>query len=405
MKAAFELSPHTNKNGLYEIYLRIQDGTKKKRIKTNISLAKKQFKSKNHNLKWVVNHPNHHAINADLRILLEEYEDKMFSGVVTKKKLTPELLIHSINKNRHSQSFNSYWESKMSQMLEYNQRKGYQQSLNKWNAYIKKEKLGNLEFKQIDVFILKGFENFLIKHKLSPTTIYSHMKRLRALFNMAIRERIIEVGDYIFKAYPLPKGNKTKKERLSIEELKSFSEVDFPNGSLFKTVQQLFLLAFNMAGVRIEDVLTLKWRYIKNERIEYQMVKTGSIASFKITSQIQHILDYFKSINTKSIYIVPLLTDGIEKEENEVYKKEIGRKTALVNKYLKKIAEVAEIDKNVTSHISRHTFASIAIKKTGGDIHFLQNALKHSSPTITQGYLLELDNDSMDEQMGNITQL
>ena len=73
--------------------------------------------------------------------------------------------------------------------------------------------------------------------------------------------------------------------------------------------------------------------------------------------------------------------------------------------YLKKIAEVAEIDKNVTSHISRHTFASIAIKKTGGDIHFLQNALKHSSPTITQGYLLELDNDSMDEQMGNITQL
>ena len=160
-----------------------------------------------------------------------------------------------------------------------------------------------------------------------------------------------------------------------------------------------------MAGVRIEDVLTLKWKYIKNERIEYQMVKTGSIASFKITSQIQHILDYFKSINTKSIYIVPLLTDGIEKEENEVYKKEIGRKTALVNKYLKKIAEVAEIDKNVTSHISRHTFASIAIKKTGGDIHFLQNALKHSSPTITQGYLLELDNDSMDEQMGNITQL
>ena len=77
MKAAFELSPHTNKNGLYEIYLRIQDGTKKKRIKTNISLAKKQFKSKNHNLKWVVNHPNHHAINADLRILLEEYEDKI----------------------------------------------------------------------------------------------------------------------------------------------------------------------------------------------------------------------------------------------------------------------------------------------------------------------------------------
>ena len=91
--------------------------------------------------------------------------------------------------------------------------------------------------------------------------------------------------------------------------------------------------------------------------------------------------------------------------ENEKYKKDIGSKTALINKFLKKIGEDAVIDKKISTHIARHTFASIAIKKSNGDINFVQNALKHSNAKITQVYLASLDHDSMDSKMSDVTSI
>ena len=102
---------------------------------------------------------------------------------------------------------------------------------------------------------------------------------------------------------------------------------------------------------------------------------------------------------------IAALKTSMDEKENEIYKKEISRKTSLVNKYLKQIAEDAEIDKKVSSHIARHTFASIAIKKSNGDINFVQNALKHSNPKITQVYLAKLDNDYLDNKMDDVTQI
>lgn len=412
MKAALELSSKKNNNGLYEIYIRVQDNLgKKKRIKANCAITKNQFKSKNHNLSWVINHPNAKKINADLRLQLEAYNDVLLISATQKKSVTPEFVIYKTNKTNENPTIKQYFELKISQMLEYNQRKGYVQVLNNWLKYTKEKKLGDLDFKQIDVQILKGFENFLFKKGLRSGTVYGNLKRVRSCFNMAIKEQIISVGDYIFRAYTMPKVKPTQKEKLTVEELKLFISQKYEEGSLIKTAQQVFLLAFNLAGVRIEDVLTLKWENVKNDRIEYVMVKTGAINSFQITPQIKNILDYFKSIKLEnSKLIVPIMSEDIinlksskDEIENEKYKKEIGRKTSLVNKFLKKIGEDALINKKISTHIARHTFASIAIKQSNGDINFVQNALKHSNAKITQIYLASLDNDSMDSKMNDAT--
>jgi integrase/recombinase XerD len=403
MKAALQLGNQSNKNGLYEIYIRISDNGKMKRIKANIAVEKRQFKSKNHNMKWIVNHPNHSSLNSDLRLLISKYDDIVFSSSVKNKILTPELVLHKIKKGIETESVVKFWEVKMVQMLNYNHRKGYRQSLNNWNEFTSLAKLGDLNFKQIDVYILKEFENYMLGKGLKTSTVYTNLKRLRSIFNMAIKEQVISVGDYIFKAYTMPKANSSKKERLTQEELKEFAKIDYKKNSLHKTIQQAFLLAVNLAGIRIEDALTLKWSYIKNERISYTMEKTDSITSFKITLQIQDILDYFKSLKTNSIYIIPILKDGIEDKPNEIYKKEIGSKTALMNKYLKLIADDACIDKRITTHTARHTFASIAYKKTGGNVEFVKNALKHKDAKITQIYLDSLNDDSLDDTMIDVT--
>lgn len=407
MKASLELSTKPNRNGLFEIYVRIQDKDgKKKRTKAGVAVDKRQFRSKNHNMKWVINHPNHHKINADLRAIIDQYEDILFAGSVQHKVLTPETLLDEFGRGTFSSSLTTYWEQKMALMLNYNQRKGYKSVLENWKEFTKAQKLGDLEFKQITVHILKRFENFLYGKQLKSSTVYSNLKRIRAFFNSAIKEGILQPGDYIFKAYTMPRPNKAKKERLNLEELKNFAEGDYPHGSLMKTSQQVFLLAFNLAGVRIEDLLTLKWTDVASDRIEYEMVKTGAWNSFKLTPQLVVILNYFKSIKVDSKYIVPLVDDSIDiKKENEKFKKEINSKTALVNKYLKKIATERTITKNITTHISRHTFADLASKRTNGNVKFVQNALKHSSLSITEAYLTDLDSDSLDEKMGEVTSL
>ncbi len=405
MKAALQLGNQPNKNGLYEIYVRISDGGKMKRIKAGIAVEKKQFKSKNHNMKWIHNHPNHIKLNSDLRLLISKYDDIVFTSGVHQKTLSPELVVHQIKKGIKTESVKSFWEIKISQMLNYNHKKGYQQSLNNWIGYTTKEKLGDLDFKQIDVYILKGFENYLSARGQKCSTQYTNLKRLRSLFNMAVKEQVIGVGDYIFKAFTMPKCENTKKEKLNLEELQEFARMEYPDGSLTRTVQQAFLLSFNLAGVRIEDVLTLKWSYIKNGRLAYQMEKTGANTSILITPQIQGILDYFKSISTGSIYIVPILKDGIEDESSEVYKKMIGNKTALVNKYLGIIGEDACIDKKISSHIARHTFASISYTKTGGNVEFIKNALKHKDSKVTQVYLDSLNDTALDDTMGDVTKM
>ena len=136
MKAALELSSKKNNNGLYEIYIRIQDHLgKKKRIKANCAVAKNQFKSKNHNLLWIRNHPNAKKLNADLKFLLDEYNDVLLISATQKKSLTPAYVIYKTNKTTEVPTIKQYFEMKISQMLEYNQRKGYVQVLNNWLKY------------------------------------------------------------------------------------------------------------------------------------------------------------------------------------------------------------------------------------------------------------------------------
>src|ERR1044071_3430705 len=78
MKAALELSAKKNRAGLYEIYIRVQDGPNhKRRIKSNYAVGKSQFKNRDMQQRWVRNHPLADAINADLKNILEAFSKQI----------------------------------------------------------------------------------------------------------------------------------------------------------------------------------------------------------------------------------------------------------------------------------------------------------------------------------------
>jgi site-specific recombinase XerD len=62
-----------------------------------------------------------------------------------------------------------------------------------------------------------------------------------------------------------------------------------------------------------------------------------------------------------------------------------------VNAYLKEIADLAGISKNVTFHVARHTFATTVTLENGIPLETVSKMLGHSSLITTQHYARVLD--------------
>ena len=77
---------------------------------------------------------------------------------------------------------------------------------------------------------------------------------------------------------------------------------------------------------------------------------------------------------------------------------QISVKNALINKYLKKIAEKAEITTNLTMLISRHAFAHIA-QEAGAESSAIKNILGHSNLATTERYMGSFDTSKTDNTL------
>ena len=69
---------------------------------------------------------------------------------------------------------------------------------------------------------------------------------------------------------------------------------------------------------------------------------------------------------------------------------------------MKRIARNVGINKNVTTYVARHSFATI-LKRSGADISMISDLLGHSNLSITESYLDSFENDQIKEQTDVLT--
>jgi len=69
----------------------------------------------------------------------------------------------------------------------------------------------------------------------------------------------------------------------------------------------------------------------------------------------------------------------------------------VMNRYLKKVAKQAGVDKNITFHMARHTFATTITLSHGIPIETVSKMLGHTSIKTTQIYAKILDTKVMDD--------
>lgn len=203
---------------------------------------------------------------------------------------------------------------------------------------------------------------------LFEKTLLLTQTNLNTMLNHAVREGLLKKNPF----YELEGKEKFKKtpsfrEYLTIEELKALADV--PTGS--PITKQTFLFCC-FTGLRHSDMTALRWRDI-------QKTDAGEVI-------------YVPSMQkTKRPVIVPL---GIQArkwlpEKNEALQDDKVFADAptlgCANRALKHMAKRANIDKTISFHCSRHTFATMTLT-AGGDIYTTSKMLGHTNIHTTEIY-------------------
>lgn len=419
MKASLELNSRPNRNGLYDIFVRIQDGNQRSRKKTTYAVKKNHFDSKKTGAWISTKDSNYAAMNKNLATLLEKYTNQIAEGQNINSNLETTDVFTGIKNKDKTATFVAFYKSMSTEemMPNYNQRKGYDGVLSNWFQFIDETNMSeNLTFQQMKVSDLVKFEKWLFKRGLQSSSVHSNLKRIKACFNSAKKDKLIKPEENLFEFYKLPSPKPAKpKVKLTPAELLKFLTFEYPDGTLTKTVQKLFQIAYCLQGARIEDVLTLAWSDIKDEQgiVSFVMKKNGKPVNTPFTETLMDALSYFRSIRKgKNPLVIPILEPAFltlkfssNTEENENYKREIGKKTSLVNKYIKKIAADCEITKKVSTHGARHAVLNNAIRVTGGDAKKVKGIARHSTLVVTDNYVANDSEESISEIMDKVTSL
>jgi integrase/recombinase XerC len=197
----------------------------------------------------------------------------------------------------------------------------------------------NLLLSDITIDFLQKYEKYLtVELKNHTNTVFTSLKTLRTFVNIALNKKLIK--EYPFKNFKLKKVP-TNRTYLTIEELKKLEDLYF-NKKLHPyqyNVLQYFLFAC-YTGLRFSDIQSFSRKSITSNAIRLTMNKTEDKVNIPLTEKAKKILETANPDDDKPFRVIS------------------NQKT---NEYLEKLMEKVEIDKNITFHCARHTFATIAI--------------------------------------------
>ncbi|WP_455639010.1 phage integrase SAM-like domain-containing protein [Parabacteroides sp.] len=269
---------------------------------------------------------------------------------------------------------------------------------------LKFNKYEDIPLGQINECLIKDFEKYLKDKGKLPNTVSYYMRNLRAIFNKAVADkRVVKPRECPFT--DVYKGvTKTMKRALSLDEVQMLHALDFekyfknkdkdtPEYKAAKNLyhaRQYFGFCFYARGMSFVDMAYLRKENIRGGFIRYVRKKTGQQMEVKVTAELQEIIDGFSSEVLGSPYVFPIIKDN-GKSPYKQY--ETGLR--LQNYHLKKLAALAGIKKQISTHWARHSWASIG-KKEHLSIQVISECLGHTSEKTTLIYLDSLDNSLLD---------
>ena len=247
----------------------------------------------------------------------------------------------------------------------------------------------NIQIEKINSAYIYNLESYLkfeseFKGKLGikNNSVVKYFKNLKTICNYAIKMELIDKNP--FNAY----GGKIKvieATYLTEEELERIESKIFKIDRL-ERVKDIFLFSC-YTGYAPVDALKLTRKNIiqdadKNLWIKTNRQKTGTKANVPVLPQVLKIINKYQ-------FEAETLLPKISNQK--------------MNAYLKEIADIIGLDKNLTWYVARHTFATTVTLGNGIKIENVSSMLGHTTIKQTQHYAKVLD-ANVSEDMRKLTE-
>lgn len=340
-----------NKEALLQLEIRIIGGSRRIFISTGKRITKNQFTYKNGNFIC------RDRIDADkitiyVRSLIRQVSDFALSPKCLKLED-----IKNFNKpDLQNDLIIPFIESEMrSRGLRLSTVKQHNVIIHKLNEFGKILTFEDVNYKNIDLF-----DRFLRNSNMQDVSIHKKHSTLNSYFKEAVRKGLLKENPYI--TFKVKKGKSKDPVFLTEEELRKVIKKDIQLEKLIR-VRDLFLFQC-YTGMAYTDMTLFEKSDIKIEG-KYEVIRSSRIKTDE--RFVTLLLPEAKKILQEYDYELPIIS-------NQKY-----------NDYIKVLMTACDIDKNVSSHTARHTFAVYLINK-GVPIEAVSVAMGHSNIKMTQHY-------------------
>jgi len=382
-----------NNDGSHPIVLQIIKDRKKKVLWLGYSAKLSQWDSEKNLPKR--NHPNSTRFRNLILSKLTEVEGIFLDLDDLGKPYTAQDVIDKLTIDERSDNLFVFTEKEIEKMKSLGQKGNaaiYQNTLNVYKNF-RDEK--DIALKLIDARELNKFKEYLISKGSMPNTISVHLKTLRAIYNRAIKAKAVSENLYPFKNFVI-KSHETEKRAILKKDIDKITSLNISQRPDLVLPRDLFLFSFYMRGMSFVDIAYLKVSNIHGDRLTYDRQKTKQKFSIKLTDRAKEIVARYNNLKNKKSYIFPIL-----KRKGQEYL-DYRNAMRLMNKKLKNLADLTNLDEPLTTYTTRHSWATIA-KRKGVATAVISEGLGHDSEETTQIYLASFENDVLDDANELIT--
>lgn len=241
--------------------------------------------------------------------------------------------------------------------------------------------VNDMPINTISVETLRSYQVYLmsVRNNCNNTAV-KYIKNLGKILNLAVTRNIIQtspLGLLPLKLQPVDKGFLTKDELIALKN----KEFDIERLS---QVRDVFLFCC-YTGLAYVDVSSLCSKDLCEEDgtiwIRKPRHKTNIISSIPLVKPALDLLEKYAHLQSLTGKLLPVCSNQ------------------KMNAYLKEIAVLCGLNKELTTHIARHTFATTVTLANNVSIENVSKMLGHSNIKMTQHYARILDNSIKEDML------
>lgn len=355
MKTKFHLHSYVNAQGESQIIMGVSGNGKRKRIPLGIYVKKSEWDIKNQQVK------SNTTNSVQLNLIIDKHRAKIadirMHYLLVGQPLSFEKLIEEYENKTPKFDFISFMRQQLEKMpMKESSYKKHLQQIQKFQDF-----KPVVSFSDINLELINDFKGYLhTERKNNKNTIISNIKIIKKFLCRAKKYGIplnIDTDDIVIGTMSSNRNYLLEDE---INKIKDYYFSQFIRNT-HKLPLGYFLFSC-YTGLRISDVKQLSRQSLEGKTFSFTAEKTGKPQTLILNNSARKIVQ----------------------ENEELFERWISEQK--INKFLKEIATLCGIRKNISFHVARHTFATNFLRK-GGKVEELQILLAHSKIETTMIYV------------------